>query len=244
MGSCAVLDGIAISCDKKGHWLGFRIDDIFGQWGGFEKVASLCRQCPAVPGDDEPGSLRRIAGCHGWLAADGSVQRFQEAVDTVWSRCAVDVPLLTSPHWYSLWVGGELAGERLFATARLFRAVEQLAGFDDLRDEAGQFADVLDNAARKKLVVDVELVPPGFSDGLNWTTSAYCDRCRASCADASSPGRSRCDTCGKQGGIHPTRKRRVLGLRPWVRLETVVGTDNVESLLKRSGLLKKDQPPD
>lgn len=237
--SSPVVDGIAISCDKDGRWLGLRIDDVFGPWGGIEKVAALCGQCPAIPGNDEPGNPRRIARCHGWLGADGSVPRLQQAVELVWSRCAVEVPLPTAPHWYSIWTGGELAGERLLATANLFRSVEQLTGFDDLRDEACQFAEVLENAGKKKLVVDVELVPPGFSDGLNWTLSACCVQCRATRPNEPSPTSHRCRTCGKLGGVHQERRRKVLGLRPWVSLETVVGPEKAESLLRRSGLLKQ-----
>jgi hypothetical protein len=238
LATCPVSEGIALSRDKQGSWLGFRIEDVFGPWGGTGQVAALCGHCPAVPGLSDEKELKRMAGCHGWLGAEGSVRRFHEATDAAWHDSALEVPFQTRPHWYSLWLGGELAGDRLFATARLFRQIECLPGFEDLRTEAGEFANVLENAGSKNLVVDVELIPPGFSDGLVWTIAACCDPCRAPIRKGVSLARYQCDACGNRGGVCPERRRKVLGLRPWVRLETVVGAANVEPFLQRSGLLK------
>lgn len=238
LATCPVSEGIAASRDHQGNWLGFRIEDVFGPWGGADRVAELCGGCPAVPGLTDQTNLIRMAGCHGWLGAEGSVRRFHEATDAAWQDSAFQVPFETRPHWYSLWLGEELAGDRIFATARLFRKIQCLPGFEDLRKEAGDFANVLENAGSKNLVVDVELIPPGFSDGLVWTISACCERCRAPIRKGASLARYQCGICGKRGGVCPEKRRKVLGLRPWVPLETVVGAANVDAFLQRSGLLK------
>jgi hypothetical protein len=234
-----VCEGIAVRRQQNGDWLGFRIDDVFGLWGGPDRVARACTSCPANAAPSA-GGKPPIAGCFGWLAADGNIAAWHQAVEDGWpaspdltSAIAGNIP--TQPRWYSLWINRAIAGKQLELVARLFRAIGR-EGLPAIRGAAQHFVAVLETCHRNGLTLDVELVPAGFSDGLVWTIGRHCDRCRA----PKRSGSIACSVCRKRGGGHPEVKKRVLGLRPWVPLSRVVGQTGEATFLARNGLTAED----
>ncbi len=230
-----VHEGIAVRRDQNGDWLGFRIDDVFGCWGGYESVQSLCAICPAnLPQSKnlDGGNPRgMVAGCFGWLTTDGDQNDWRRAVEQSWPGDSRSFSIRTNPHWYSLWADRTLSEGRIEHAIDLFRNVSD-SGPLQLRPAAMNFRDMLENCHRHGLNIDVELVPAGFSDGITWTIGRHCDRCRAP-FDDSWKG---CRVCQKQGGSHPEIKKRVLGLRPWVSLTRVIGKVNLKDFLLKARL--------
>ncbi len=222
-----MLEDIAVRRTDQAELQGFRLADVFDLWGGPEQVLHLCQDCPAnicrVP--EINGA---IAGCCGWLDPADADSPWQLLVENCWTNDTTAEALLnTRPHWYGLWASGPLRHRLLDFAIDLFARMQAVES--EIRDAARRFHQVLVSARTAGLIVDVELVPGGFSDGVVWTIGRHCDRCRAPFAN-SRPG---CPVCGKSGGGHPEIRRRVLGHRPWVPLETVLGKEQTPAFVER-----------
>lgn len=234
-----VHSGIAVRRDDQGQWMGFRIDDVFGPWGGCHRVQSMCGTCIANPlrskDDDLAKSRSQVAGCFGWLSTGDEQVEWFRAIEQYWPGHPGTFTVQTDPHWYSIWADHTLAGNRLVFVTGLFQSVAE-HGPDAIRQTAREFHRVLENCQSSQMTMDVELVPAGYSDGISWTIGRHCDQCKAPFDDSAKS----CRVCKKQGGGHPEIKKRVLGLRPWVPLNRVVGEGNVEEFLSKSGLEKPE----
>ncbi len=221
-----VSDGIAVKRDGDGAWWGFRLDDVCEVWGGFDTIRDLCSACPANVavcanvGQAACDGLKieasgDVAGCSGWLADDGRTElwhRLSEESWPEWDRIGI---LPTWPKWYGLWSSGALDGEGLELAKELFLRISRRESA--IAEPARQFHSVLTRAAKSNLIVDVELVPCGWSDGVAWTIFPFCDRCRAPRKTIGTA----CPVCKKRGGRHERVRRRVLGKRPWVPLNSM-----------------------
>ena len=230
-----VHDGIAVRRDEQGQWLGFRIDDVFGLWGGCNYIQSMCGSCVANPsrskGDNDlEESQTRVASCFGWLTTGNEQAEWFRAVEQFWPDNSDEFTIQTSPHWYSLWADRTLAGNRLELAANLFRSVAD-HGPLVIKQAAREFHRVLETCQNHRLNIDVELVPAGYSDGISWTIGRHCDQCKSPFEGSWKS----CRVCKKQGGGHPEIRKRVLGLRPWVALTRVIGEANMKDFLSKSG---------
>lgn len=78
--------------------------------------------------------------------------------------------------------------------------------------------------------LQVEMVPRGFSDGHDWWIGPHCHRCHAAMALSD---RS-CTVCDHVSGPVPVRKRRVMGWAPYWPLESLLGSEQAERLLRQA----------
>jgi hypothetical protein len=225
-----VYEGIAIR-RMQGRLRGFRVHEVFEMFGGEDRVRECCGGCLAqVPGpEDEPS----LAGCFGWLPrtcnGDDLGQRMQATLDANRRKQFADMFLETNPVWYGLWAAGSLQDRRLRLVSEWFRQAGRSA---KLPPSAIRFSTVLQVCLDRQMTLDVELIPPGHSDGLDWTIGPHCPACKAPFGD----GQTGCRVCGKSGQGHPRIRRKVRGLRPWVDLRRVLEAKSLESFRQRHGL--------
>ncbi|MGI9515726.1 MAG: hypothetical protein ACR2NP_01660, partial [Pirellulaceae bacterium] len=212
-----------------GQWKAFRTDEVFSLWGGEDQVATLCNACPANV--YSAGDL--LAGCHGWLTPVGDLPwsgRIEKVLDDRLRHDIREDFLQTQPVWYGLWADGVLNQRQLQIVQQVF---DQWTVHCDVEyEEVTTLRRGIEVCLQHDLPLDVQLLPPGNSDGLNWIIQPHCDRCLAPFLPLQ-PG---CLVCEKAGMGHPAIKRRVLGLRPWVDLHRVIGESNVSQFLKRFDL--------
>lgn len=223
-----VFQGIAVR-KIQGQWKGFRLEEIFRLFHGREPVEQCCGDCPANVLKAESD----LAGCTGWLprSVDG-VDLGHRVGDVVSADEAASLAahfLPTEPIWYGFWSEKNLDSHRLEIVLGILRRATTARPVPVVFT---QFMEVLSQCAEAGLALDCELVPPGSSDGLRWTVFPHCDRCKA----VSVPGQKFCGVCQKSGWGHPEIHRKVLGLRPWVDLNTVLGPGNATEFLKENGL--------
>ncbi len=240
-----VFDGIAAKL-IDGQPKAFRVNEIFQVFGGIDQVSHACHGCPVNVLNDS-NRHGGLAGCHGWLPRRVSVppvgqdseidvldiaaainQTFNESADL--QQVASELFPSTSELWYGLWARRQLSGAALeFVTARF---VDLKTKASNTPEAVADFSRVLEACVSQELILDVELVPPGFSDGLKWTIGAHCDHCRF----LFEPEQQGCRCCQKSGKGHPEIHRKVRGLRPWVDLSLVIGADKVQGFLQRHEL--------
>lgn len=229
-----VYDGVAARyVDRSPR--GFRLSEVFQVFGGVQEVTRQCSSCVANVLAD-PLRHGHLAGCHGWLKrqdnGDSSIDLgdlLEQVINDRHQSALSRHFLETTPVWYGLWAGRVLARDHLILIDDLLeRMLERLDGHDDVRD----FQAVAQACIRHRLLLDVELVPPGFSDGLRWTIQTHCDHCKAAFGD----DQQGCRCCKRAGRGHPEIHRKVRGLRPWVDLATVIGVDELNEFLSRHDL--------
>ena len=250
-----VIDGVCVhgtasSSDPQAA-RGFFAAEILDAHGDESFVESCCRSCPANAIQDRQADV--WAGCYGWLPATPEFQ-FDVTQQAVESRATPDsgepdriVVMLdqaiqalglgatagtlfkpTSPVWYGIWRKKQFAGQELDFLLKVFT---HIAGqFEDPPADVADFVAALRRCAEHELVLHAELVPPGFSDGTTWEISAYCPDCR--CPSQSS-GQQKCPACKRYGHPHEIRKSKVLGLRPYVFLNGVIGESKTVELLRK-----------
>lgn len=223
-----VYDQIAVK-KIQDRWKGFRLTEVFQLFGGRHSVEKLCKDCPANAVRQE----HDIAGCFGWLPRSVDGHDCAEVLENSCPpelRAAVSSQLLmTTPLWYGLWAQGTLSGHHLGLVLNLF---EQALETEKTTRPFNEFVGVLRSCSNNSLTIDCQLVPPGHSDGLRWTVVSHCEQCKA----ASSPRQKQCAVCLKSGKGHPEVHRKVLGLRPWINLDTVLGPEKATDFLKTHGL--------
>ena len=213
---------------------GFSLQEIFDLWGGRDAVMNECSQCEANL-LQAPEHFGRMAGCHGWLRRESATQEFWEQFEDVananWTQYRGQRFLETSPRWYGLWVPSTLEQPEIHWLEHCFSEVwRQMAPpATDTYAELLGFHRVLAGCLQHGLLLDVEAMPRGHSDGLFWTLEPFCDRCRAT---RSNHSRNVCPVCGKPGGGHPVIKRKVRGLRPFVDLAIVLGKQQVPEFIE------------
>jgi hypothetical protein len=84
--------------------------------------------------------------------------------------------------------------------------------------ELRHFADAVQRASTADLPICFHSVPPGFSDGQTWTLKSHCGRCAQV-----RQGRGVCGCCDEYRAPMPEQRKKVLGLRPWLRLTDLLG---------------------
>ena len=199
------------------------------------------------------------AGCYGWLPAtsgfqfdvteeafesrrlpdqgerDELVVMLDKAVDELGiSQSADAIFKRSSPRWYGIWCTNKFEAEKLKFLHELFTHVAQQ--FETCPADLDHFVAALRRCVEHELVLHAELVPPGFSDGRTWQLSAYCPDCKC---EMGGKGQQKCPACGRYGHPHEIRKSKVLGLRPYVLLNGVIGQSKTIELLKTIELSKK-----
>ena len=241
--------------------MGFTESEVLSVFGGRDTIENCCSSCKANTNALDSGDPL-WAGCYGWLTADGSsIASLADGEDV--NESADDLPAPSedmlikeiefaikmlnlgslietnfakaSPAWFSFWQNPTLTIPQLLLLEKVFSTAlrrHESSGDPDFVDDLLRFIDALTLCHRHNLKLNVELVPRGHSDGVTWTIFARCPRCHHG---VSSPAETwqACPACGHESPPSGERKSKVLGLRPYVNLNRVLGTDRTVSLLKR-----------
>lgn len=134
-----------------------------------------------------------------------------------WERLGMTV---THPRWYGLWVVDPLPADVLeILVSWAWKVRQTVQSVPNLLLDITMFERACRTAREQSIPLRVESFPPGKSDGVHWFIPAYCQWCRAPRI-----GRSTiCPTCRRDAPIIGPQKRRVLGRRPYLNLETILG---------------------
>jgi len=123
------------------------------------------------------------------------------------------------------WIGGQ--------------AIEELASLFDLviserpqHVELRQFADACRRCADHNMRLFAEFVPGGFSDGIHWKLNRACETCRFESPMPREKG-TPCPVCKNRHQDDPGKKAKVLGLRPYLLLERVLGKTQTQEFVTR-----------
>ena len=146
--------------------------------------------------------------------------------------------LVTQPVWYGLWSSTILEHDQLAIIEQLFAHVLACWSADSLVDGSNpneptdliRFLAAVSSCQKHSLPLHVEFVPAGDSDGQNWTISAHCGRCGFQIVRDC---QRRCPACGSQGNQQQATRHRVLGLRPYLHLNSILGAQQTKEFLKR-----------
>lgn len=240
---------------------GFPAVEIYAAYGGREKVDLACGNCVAnVPVDLNAslggGAESGKAGCFGWLAFGGDsgandfqklmrcqpnsipsldpysiVDQFEAAIDAAERRKSLaKLFRVTTPAWYGVWSHSKFSSQQIKWLAEVAGRIasEQI---DWLRLRAA-----IEVCAEHDLTLHVDLLPSGESDGVYWTVRPSCSVCGFSLpleSESSLPC-SVCPVCNSAASPSRARQFRVLGLRPYLNLQSIIGLEAVKNLVADS----------
>jgi hypothetical protein len=201
---------------------GFRVDSALELYGGTAGLYAACDECPANSLRGHRG--RQVVGCFGMWPLPADLNRFYEVVDA--ALAASQLPTVTKPGWFGLWMNSPLAGHSCGELARVLASVP----IDDPASDAGrkELTIALEAAARHHIPLHVQLYPRGRTDGPWWQLAPHCDRCQSEWI-----GRGPCQVCGQTAHPASPRKRRVRGERPYFQLVRLLGEEQTAALLVR-----------
>lgn len=250
---------------------GFHRDEVLAALGEPEFISKTCQQCPANAISDNRSQV--WAGCYGVLAATSgfdfetlvtsavdfdNLERhpmyqpgrfdFVDLMEQAFAelRIEVDGSLFphASPRWFGIWRAGRFERQQLRVLAEVLDfIINRSLKFDAVPSEISEVLQLkcaVDRCIKFNLELSVELVPPGHSDGMTWITNSHCPECRMSMLKDV----DRCQVCGRVGRPQGVRKSRVLGSRPYVTLEGVLGEKRTVELLTRYEIARKASQAD
>ncbi|MEZ6094789.1 MAG: hypothetical protein R3C03_11225 [Pirellulaceae bacterium] len=225
-----VIDGVAFHRDSllpgDDELLGFLIDETLNNYGGRNFVSKHCSNCTA---NLEFRNTGRWAGCFGLAAFDDPtfLRYLLGAASNVIEQSQYGGRIKTNPAWYGLWTNPTVTGDDLQNLGMTCRQILESKPDDlDANDSFAQFVAALEAAFQSDLTMKLEYFPAGNSDGLRWEIPAHCGICKACRPSGSHP----CIVCGATGQWQERVNRKVLGIRPYLRLADVIGTEHAESL--------------
>lgn len=191
--------------------LGFFADEVSDFFGGVDNIQAACGKCVANAVSRSQAGEEVWAGCYGWFRSEFSsvnyINSFQKA----------------SANWYKVWQTNTWENSELVILQKILLNIENIANDPALCELNTAVAACLEN----ELTLETELVPGGDSDGLHWTINSHCPTCKFELPES----QLRCDGCGRQGTPNRAVKRKVLGLRPYVKLTRLLGVEKTEKLL-------------
>jgi hypothetical protein len=250
---------------SPGRARGFHQREVLVALGEPKFISQTCGQCPANAISDNRSQV--WAGCYGVLAATSGfdfetlvrssvdfdnlksypiyqpgrfdfVDLIEQAFDELSIETADHLFPATSPRWFGIWKNGRFERSQLCVLEKVLdfivsRCLSQ-GGVSSEVNEVVQLKRAVERCLKFDLGLSVELVPPGHSDGINWTISSHCPECKKSMSEEL----DQCLVCGRLGRAHGIRKSRVLGSRPYVNLEGVLGEKKTVELLTRYEIAK------
>ena len=216
---------------------GFPVEEVYAAYGGTQSANATCMGCTAnVPisaSELDGDAAFSKAGCFGWLPFGENVdqtdsfsrlmvsggnesaeiiEKFETAFQSIGEQ-SIDEPAFpkTTPAWYGVWSTREFSDEQLELLRRVFQKV------DSNSIAWRRLVRAIDLAYEKKLRFACALTPPGISDGVHWTIESHCVACGFARTEA------HCPACCDNSPPQPSRRMKVLGLRPYLNLTSIVG---------------------
>ena len=197
--------------------LGFFSEEVSDFFGGIENIESCCKNCHANAVSSAHDDDKIWAGCYGWFKSQFSDTEDINTFDYI--RAFENV----AANWYKVWQTNTWADDRLETLNKIFSQIEKPATDPALAELTTAISVCLQN----DLALETELVPGGNSDGFHWTINSHCPACKYELPES----QLSCDGCGRQGTPNRAVKRKVLGLRPYVKLFRLLGANKTEQLL-------------
>lgn len=230
-----VVDDVCIaipgSADESAR--GCFLKEITDFYGGLEFCRSQCQDCPANIAELDPlvdlRGAKSLAGCYGWLIREeDAVRKLATISDAQFEKrtSSSDVFRATLPPWYRLWSLAKLEGSALEIVGGLF---DRLLEPGNLPPDWSRFHAATKACRTHGWTLSVQLVPAGHTVGTEWVVGPYCPDCRA----PMEVGWKRCTSCGRHGHAHPAVRRKVLGQRPFLQLDALVGAERARQLVSR-----------
>ena len=240
-----VVDGVAFHPDtsRDTTLLGFPVDEIADAFGGKAFVQSSCDGCVANSQSDSGG----FAGCFGLVQitdlpeilrkteqAASRRDLYSQFKQTFHRRTAGDAAgddrLNAAELWYGLWI------ERVIPPPAAIVLRGFVEEFRDTTQEWESFYVSLERCIQYKLDLHVELFSSGVSDGQSWRLDPHCATCKAPWDGGVGRDGSAakvCQVCGEQWVQRAEKKRKVLGIRPYMQLQHIFGEKKCEELRSR-----------
>lgn len=252
-----IVDGVClhpgVDTNDVASAKGFSVDEVLAAYACESGIQAACSNCQAnISVSKEElanGTSRSKAGCFGWvpfstredssnvsgsdgfmslmehydstadLMDDDLLSKFQTAFDV--SEAESDMFAQTDPAWYGVWSQKSFRKNELRLLDRILKGV-QSSSLPWLR-----LSRAVEECYRNDLVLHVDIIPPGHSDGATWVTDEQCSTC-GSVSD-SVP----CTVCGSTLAPLQSRNSKVLGLRPYLNLVSIYGHDETERLIRK-----------
>ncbi|MEM9410106.1 MAG: hypothetical protein AAGA30_03265 [Planctomycetota bacterium] len=205
---------------------GFPIAEITSLYESFESLEKNCKECPAnAVGHESEGQV--LAGCYGWL-----LSRDQD-IDwiTQFETKTIEAPLSSDElpqgtrNWFQIWQRRSWYGQ--YAN-RLYEFLKSISMGSKTPTAMLDLIRAAEQCSQHQMTLETELIPAGFSDGLTWRIESHCSNCRCEAGMGKS-----CPECGSRQ-IHPETKKKVLGLRPYMLLKSILGPKHADELATRA----------
>lgn len=208
----------------------FHVDEVFDFFGDEPSLTQRCGSCPA---NCNANLKTDWAGCYGLLPVDlnftfGHTQK-SEVMPTDDLIALVDQAMLEENGFYYLWPQKWVQEQSVVKLASIFDSV---AALRPQHQRLSQFADACKRCADNNMRLFVEFVPSGFSDGIHWKLNRACENCRFESQTPREKG-TPCPVCKNRHPDDLGRKAKVLGLRPYLLLERVLGKVQTQEFVAR-----------
>lgn len=214
----------------------FPTSEVFDFIGDAASLASCCGECSA-------NCLATMktdwAGCFGLLPVNlnytfGHTSQAQVLpVDDLITL--VDETMGNEHDFYRLWTQKWISEDKAAELARIFKSISlQRNGNLPLT----HFTDACRRCDVDQMQLYAELVPSGFSDGIHWKLNRACEVCRFESQTPRDKG-TPCPVCKARHADDFGRKAKVLGLRPYLRLERVLGPTQTQEFIQRYQLHRR-----
>jgi hypothetical protein len=208
----------------------FHADEVFDFFGDAASLAERCGNCPA---NCDARLKTDWAGCYGLLPVNLNFTFGHTAQPQVLPSDdligLVDQALAQENGFYQLWTKKWIEKQTVAKLASIFRDV---AAQRPQHARLQQFADACGRCRDHDMRLYVELVPGGFSDGIHWKLNRACENCRFESPTPRQKG-TPCPVCLNRHPDDYGKKAKVLGLRPYLLLERVLGKTQTQEFVAR-----------
>ena len=229
-----ILEGVALATGAESEETlatvrGFRVASALEVYGGTVGLNAACDECPA---NALRGRCRRqVVGCFGMWALPADLCRFCEHADAALEPS--QLPTITKPCWFGLWMNSPLAGECVGELARVLARLP----IDDPVSNAGrnELMIGLEAAARHKMPLHVQLYPRGRVEGPWWQLVPHCGVCQAEWV-----GPGPCRVCRQSDRPAAPKKRHARGQRPYHPIVQFLGAERAAEWWLRYRALRRD----
>lgn len=208
----------------------FGCDEVFDFFGD---AASLSQRCGSCPANCDAHLKTDWAGCFGLLPVNLNFTFGHTAKPQVMPAddliTLVDQAMDEENGFYHLWIKKWIPEQTVVKLASIFDSVaSQRPQHRGLK----QFSDACTRCADGDMRLFVEFVPGGFSDGIHWKLNRACETCRFESPTPREKG-TPCRVCKNRHPDDLGRKAKVLGLRPYLLLERVLGKIQTQEFVAR-----------
>ncbi|MFM7562426.1 MAG: hypothetical protein ACKO81_05245 [Planctomycetota bacterium] len=231
-----VHSGYCFSSDANpANVVGVRIDEVTAPLGGTKYVEASCQHCSANPRPDQgqwapcTGLLPLVTPRETLLETEQAwaeqLNWLDQKIAAVLGDLGVSEDSPEPLNWHLAWQGPSLDSDRLKLAIRILDFSAER--FPHAAFEYSELRAGLEHADRQAMNVWIEPVPIGWSDGQTWQLPAHCQICGAIWRGS---GAGICSSCRSASSYQAERRLKVLGLRPFVQLSSVLGSESAQTL--------------